>query len=143
MICSHCLIFSTIFFDLGLINSKEINSSESIRKDSRSLFDIPRVPGSKLDDDLGYRNDNRDLRYDDDKFQENYQNYGHNNRDRDYHYNYKEYEDRNPDYGNSKMGPCEALINKFKEELSNDDATVRLQSRGNVHNSFPMSYQVC
>ena len=102
------------------------------------VVDIPEVPGSKQDDDLGeYRDNNRAMRYEDDRDRpsDNYNNF------RDFHYS--EYEDtRTESHENSRMGPCESLIGELRTALSRNDATITLHGRGNIHNRVPMSYKV-
>ena len=60
---------------------------------------------------------------------------------RDFHYS--EYEDtRTESHENRRIGPCEALIGELRTELSQNDATITLHGRGNIHNRVPMSYKV-
>ena len=113
------MVFFTILFDLGEIVVSKINASET--RDGRYVrVDVPEVPGSKQDDD----------------YRDNFNNF------RDYHNN--AYEDtRRPGYdGSMTGGPCGALIEKLRTEFSQNDATIRLRTRGNVHNRGPMSCQV-
>lgn len=137
MVCRKFLVVSTILFDLGDIVVSKINASDT--RDGRyfSVVDIPEVPGSKQNDDLGNRDNNRAMRHEEDRYtpsdsQDSF---------RDFHYS--EYEDtRRPAHQNSRSGPCEALIEKMRSEFSQDDATITLHNRGNVHNRVPLSYKV-
>ena len=138
MVCRKFLVLSTILFDLGDFVVSEINESDT--RDGRyfSVVDIPEVPGSKQNDDLGNRDNNRAMRHED----RGYTPSDSQDSFRDFHYS--EYEDtgRPEAHQNGRMGPCEALIEKLRSELSQDDATITLHNRGNVHNRVPWSYQV-
>ena len=138
MVCRKFLVVSTILFDLGEIVVSKTNASDTTRGGRYMVVDIPEVPGSKQDDDLGgYRDNNRAMRYEDDRDRpsDNYNNF------RDFHYS--EYEDtRTESHENSRMGPCESLIGELKTDLSQNDATITLHGRGNIHNRVPMSYKV-
>jgi len=138
MVCRKFLVVSTILFDLGEIVVSKTNASDTTRGGRYLVVDIPEVPGSKQDDDLGgYRDNNRAMRYEDDRDRpsDNYNNF------RDFHYS--EYDDtRTESHENSRMGPCESLIGKLRTELSQNDATITLHGRGNIHNRVPMSYKV-
>ena len=136
MVCRKFLVVSTILFDLGEIVVSKTNASDT-RGGRYLVVDIPEVPGSNHDDDLGgYRDNNRAMRYEEDRDRpsDNYNNF------RDFHYS--EYEDsRTESHENSRMGPCEALIGELRTELSQNDATITLHGRGNIHNRVPMSYK--
>ena len=73
--------------------------------------------------------EDRDRPYD------NYDNY------RDYHYGENE-DFRRPAQENGRSGPCEILIERLRAELSQDDSTITIHNRGNVHNRVPLSYEV-
>ena len=131
-------IHNTLFFDLGDFVVSEINESDTRYGRYFSVVDIHEVPGSKQNDDLCNRDNNRAMRHED----RGYTPSDSQDSFRDFHYS--EYEDtRRPEaHQNGRSGPCEALIEKLRSELSQDDATITLHNRGNVHNRLPLSYQV-
>ena len=131
MVCRKFLVVFTILFDLGEIVVSKINASDT--RDGRYMnVDVPVVPVSKQEDDLGYRENNRAMRHEEDR-DGPYDNYD----------NYRDYEDiRRPAQENGRSGPCEILIERLRTELSQDDATITIHNRGNVHNRVPLSYEV-
>ena len=137
MVCRKFLVVSTILFDLGEIVVSKTNASDTTRGGRYLVVDIPEVPGSNHDDDLGgYRDNNRAMRYEEDRDRpsDNYNNF------RDFHYS--EYEDsRTESHEHSRMGPCEALIGELRTELSQNDATITLHGP-DVDSSSIFSKQV-
>ena len=140
MVCRKFLVVFTILFDLGEIVVSKINASDT--RDGRYMnVDVPVVPGSKQEDDLGYRENNRAMRHEEDRDRP-YDNYDiYRDRDRDFHYGENE-DIRRPAQENGRSGPCEILIERLRTELSQDDATITIHNRGNVHNRVPLSYEV-
>ena len=139
MVCRKFLVVFTILFDLGEIVVSKINASD-IRDGKYMNVDVPVVPGSKQEDDLGYRENNRAMRHEEDRADRPYDNYDNY---RDYHYGENEDIWRPAQENqNGRSGPCEILIERLRAELSHDDSTITIHNRGNVHNRVPLSYEV-